>query len=99
MSYKKQDFVDRVIDNSGKVVTEGTKLTAAHLQHIEEGIVDAEAVAITAQSMASSATNNANSARTTASSASSLQAQRSRTTRISVSSSSDSHLCSSDFHL
>ena len=69
MSYKKQNFVDRVVDNSGKVVTEGTKLTAAHLQHIEEGIVDAEAVAITAQSMASSATSNANSARSTASTA------------------------------
>ena len=31
MSYTKQTFIDRVVDNSGKVVTEGTKLTAAHL--------------------------------------------------------------------
>lgn len=38
MGYEKQTFVDRVVDTNGKVTTEGTKLTAAHLQHIEEGI-------------------------------------------------------------
>ena len=69
MSYEKQTFVDRVIDNSGKVVTEGTKLTAAHLQHIEEGIVEVEAMATVAQSLADSANSNASSARATASSA------------------------------
>lgn len=69
MSYEKQTFIDRVVDNSGKVVTEGTKLTAAHLQHIEEGIVDVETLATTAHSLADSANSNASSARTTASSA------------------------------
>lgn len=69
MSYEKQTFIDRVVDNSGKVVTEGTKLTAAHLQHIEEGIVEVESVATVAQSMADSAASNASSARSTASSA------------------------------
>lgn len=69
MSYEKQTFIDRVVDNSGKVVTEGTKLTAAHLQHIEEGIVDVENAAQSAQSTANTASSNAASARTTASSA------------------------------
>ena len=61
MSYEKQTFIDRVVDNSGKVVTEGTKLTAAHLQHIEEGIVEVESAATAAQSMADSAASNATS--------------------------------------
>ena len=69
MSYTKQTFIDRVVDNSGKVVTEGTKLTAAHLQHIEEGIVEVENVALAAQSAANSANSIASSARSTASSA------------------------------
>lgn len=69
MSYEKQTFIDRVVDNSGKVVTEGTKLTAAHLQHIEEGIVEVESAAAAAQSMADSAASNASSARSIANSA------------------------------
>ena len=38
MSYEKQTFVDRVVDASGNVTAEGTKLKAEHLNHIEDGI-------------------------------------------------------------
>ena len=69
MSYERQTFIDRVVDNSGKVVTEGTKLKATHLQHIEDGILEVENTAQTAQSIANTAGNNANSARSMASSA------------------------------
>ena len=56
MSYEKQTFVDRVVDASGNVTTEGTKLKAEHLQHIEDGIVAAEKAASDA---AASAANTA----------------------------------------
>lgn len=38
MSYEKQTFIDRIVDDSGTVTQEGTKLKAEHLQHIEDGI-------------------------------------------------------------
>ena len=39
MAYERQTFIDRVVDASGNVLVEGTKLRAAHLQHIENGII------------------------------------------------------------
>ena len=38
MSYEKQTFVDWELDEAGNVVTEGTTISAAHLQHMEDGI-------------------------------------------------------------
>lgn len=38
MAYEKQTFVDRVFDENGKVLIEGTTLKAQHLKHIENGI-------------------------------------------------------------
>lgn len=40
MAYTKQTFVDSVVDDSGNVTKEGTKLLAKHFQHIEDGICD-----------------------------------------------------------
>lgn len=45
MAYEKQNFVDRVFDENGKVLIEGTTVKAQHLKHIENGI---EAVTNTA---------------------------------------------------
>lgn len=45
MAYERQVFVDQVKDADGNITTEGTTLRAAHLDHIEEGIVAAEAAA------------------------------------------------------
>lgn len=42
MSYEKQTFVNEITDEKGNIVQEGTVLTAEHLQHIEDGIADAE---------------------------------------------------------
>ena len=38
MAYKKQTFIDHVVDSSGNVVTQGTTLKKEHLDHIEDGI-------------------------------------------------------------
>lgn len=40
MAYTRQTFVDRVVDDSGNVTREGTRLKAEHFEHIEDGIVD-----------------------------------------------------------
>lgn len=42
MGYSKQTFIDRVVDSVGNIVTEGTKIKAAHFQNIEQGILDNE---------------------------------------------------------
>ena len=42
MAYEKQTFTDWEYDASGNVVKEGTTLNAAHLRHIEDGIVALE---------------------------------------------------------
>lgn len=39
MAYEKQTFVDRVVDENGDVLVEGTTLTKAIMDHIEDGIV------------------------------------------------------------
>lgn len=39
MAYRKQTFVDSVVDDSGNVIKEGTRLKAEHFEHIEDGIV------------------------------------------------------------
>lgn len=39
MSYEKQTFVNQIVDASGNVTQKGTTLTAEHLNHIEDGIV------------------------------------------------------------
>lgn len=79
MSYEKQSFEDRVIDADGKIVSEGTKLRASHLQHMEDGIATADdnataalSTANSAKAMATSATNTASSGITQASRAYSI---------------------------
>ena len=89
MSYEKQTFEDRVIDSAGNVVTEGTKLCAAHLQHIEDGIESADKNAADALSAANSAKSIANSAVSTAGSAIS-QASRAYSAANSASSEASS---------
>lgn len=41
MAYEKQAFVNRIADENGAVVQEGTKLKAEHLNHMEDGIKSA----------------------------------------------------------
>lgn len=48
MAYERQVFVDQVKDADGNITTEGTTLRAAHLDHIEEGIVALEEMVETA---------------------------------------------------
>jgi hypothetical protein len=48
MAYQRQTFVDQIEDESGNIVVAGTKLSAGHLNRIEEGIVALEKFIITA---------------------------------------------------
>lgn len=43
MAYEKQTFVDEITDEYGNVIQEGTTLKAEHLEHIEDGIANADA--------------------------------------------------------
>ena len=43
MAYSTQTFIDQVRDSDGNIVTQGTKVRAEHLRHIEEGIKANEA--------------------------------------------------------
>lgn len=42
MPYEKQEFKNRIVNEDGTVIQEGTTLGAEHLDHIEQGIVDNE---------------------------------------------------------
>lgn len=44
MAYEKQTFLDKIIDENGNVVQEGTVLNSSHLGHIEDGILQAHLI-------------------------------------------------------
>ena len=59
MAYEKQTFLDEIKDENGNVTQEGTVLKAENLNHIEDGIVEAEKKAEQGLSVGNSAVNMA----------------------------------------